>query len=152
MGGGAPRQFVRVCGFRRFQLSTDEIRAEVTKNVAEVVRLAEEVVRLEAKPKSEDPDQAREDKRALRIKKGRLDDVNMDNDSLQAFFKLVNMQWNDIARRSIGFIDWAPRVSIDVDDRHYTRDIGTFELDPQKFKEFPRQRRPTWCVFVSPLS
>ena len=59
----------------------------------------------------------------------------MDNDSLQAFFKLVNTQWNDIARRSIGFIDWAPRISIDVDDRHYTRDIGTFELDPQKFKD-----------------
>ncbi|KAF8125025.1 hypothetical protein EV363DRAFT_1402708 [Boletus edulis] len=125
MGSGAPRQYVRVCGFPL-----------VTGNVAEAVRLAEEIVRLEAKEKSEDEEQAEEDEEALQIKKGQLDKVNRDNRRLQAFFKEVNMQWNDIARRNIGFVDWAPSISIDVDDRHYTRDIGTVELDPQKFKDY----------------
>ncbi|KAF9026990.1 hypothetical protein BDP27DRAFT_1376104 [Rhodocollybia butyracea] len=40
----------------------------------------------------------------------------------------VNTQWNDIARGTI-VVDWAPSTSIDVDDRHYTRDIATVELD-----------------------
>ena len=134
-GAGAPRQYVRVCGFRRFQRSTDEIRALVTKNVAEAVRLAEEVSRLEAKPKSEVPEQAVEDEEALEIKKGRLKEVNKDNDKLQVFFNEVNTHWNDIARQNVGFVDWAPRISISIDDRHYTRDIGTIELDPQRFKD-----------------
>jgi len=43
MGTGALRQYVRVCGFRRFQRFLDEIRALVTKNVAEAARLAEEI-------------------------------------------------------------------------------------------------------------
>ena len=51
------------------------------------------------------------------------------------FFKEVTTQWNDIARRSIGFVDWASSISVDVDDCHYTRDIGTIELDPQKFRD-----------------
>lgn len=79
MGSGAPRQFVRVCGFRRFQRSTDEIRALVTANVAEGIRLVEEIARLEGKEKSMDEEQAEEDEEALRIKKVQLDKVNRDN-------------------------------------------------------------------------
>ena len=135
MGTGAPRQYVRVCGFRRFQRFLDETRALVTKNVAEAVRLAEEIARLEAKLKSENREQAEEDEDALEIKKDQLKKVGKDNGKLQAFFKEVNTQWNDIARRTIGFVDWAPSISVDVDDRHYTRDIGTVELDSQKFKD-----------------
>lgn len=134
MGSGAPRHFVRVCGLLRFQRSIDEIRALVTANVDEAVRLAEEIVRLEAKEKSEDEEQAEEDEESLQFTKGQLDKVNRDNRRLQAFFK-VTTQWNDIARRNIGFVDWAPSISVDVDDHHYTRDIGTVELDPQKFKD-----------------
>jgi hypothetical protein len=135
MGSGAPRQYVRVCGLRRFQRAVDETRALVTKNVAEAVRLAEEIARLEAKEKSEDPEQAEEDEEALQIRKDRLNKVNRDNRKLQAFFKEVNTRWTDIARRNIGSVDWAPRISVDVDERHYTRDLGTVELDSQKFKD-----------------
>ncbi|KAF8600150.1 hypothetical protein BDV93DRAFT_608826 [Ceratobasidium sp. AG-I] len=135
MGTGAPRQYVRVCGFSRFQRFLDETAALVTKNVAEAARLAEEIARLEAKPKSEDPEQDEEDEDALEIKKDQLKKVNKGNGKLQAFFKEVNTQWNNIAHRTIGFVDWAPSISADVDDRHYTRDIGTVELDSQKFKD-----------------
>ncbi|KAF9218661.1 hypothetical protein BS17DRAFT_719925 [Gyrodon lividus] len=135
MGGGAPCQYIRVCRFHRFQRSTDEIRALVTKNVPEAVQLAEEITRLEAKLKSENKEQAEEDEDALEIKKGQLNKVNRNNVKLQAYFKEVNIQWHDIVRRNIGFVDWAPSISIDVDDCHYTRDISTVELNSQKFKD-----------------
>ncbi|RDX44158.1 hypothetical protein OH76DRAFT_1559897 [Lentinus brumalis] len=41
--------------------------------------------------------------------------------------------FHDITRRSIGWVDWAPKIAIDVDSSGYSRDIGTFELDPSKF-------------------
>ena len=124
----------------------------VTGNVAEAVRLVEEIVRLEAKEKSEDEEQAEEDEEAMQTKKGQLDKVNRDNRRLQAFFKEVNIQWNDIARRNIGFVDWAPSISTDVDDRHYTRDIGTVELDPQKFKDHFQGNVVQLGAFLSHLS
>ncbi|KAF9076290.1 hypothetical protein BDP27DRAFT_1380351 [Rhodocollybia butyracea] len=127
MGTGAPRQFVR-----RF---LNETRALVAKNVVEAVRLAEEIARLEAKPRSKNQEQEDEDEDGLEIKKCQLNKVIKDNAKLQVFYKEVNNQWNDIARRAIGFVDWAPSISIDVDDRHYTRDLGTVELDSHKLKD-----------------
>ncbi|KAF9219645.1 hypothetical protein BS17DRAFT_798040 [Gyrodon lividus] len=100
MGSGTPCQYC----------STNETRALVTKNVAEAVWLAEEITRLEAKPKSKNEEQAEEDEDALEIKKGQLNKVNRNNIKLQA-------------------------ISIDVDDCHYTRDIGMVELNSQKFKD-----------------
>ena len=156
MGSGAPRQFVRVCGLRRFQRSTDEIGALVTKNVADAVRLTEVIARLEAREKSEDEEQAEEDEEALQTKKDQLFKVNNDNGKLQGFFKEVTIQWNDIARRfrrrNIGFVDWAPSISIDVDDRHYTRDIGTVELASQKFQKHFQGNVVQLGAFLSHLS
>ncbi|KDR72788.1 hypothetical protein GALMADRAFT_228479 [Galerina marginata CBS 339.88] len=94
--------------------TTVDYQALVAKSVAEAVRLTEEIARLEAKPKSDDPEQTEEDEEALEANRNELKKVNKDNVKLQAFFK---------------------EISIDVDERHYTRDIGTFELDPQKFKD-----------------
>jgi hypothetical protein len=34
-------------------------------------------------------------------------------------------KWIDIARRNIGHVDWALKMSVDVQDRGYTKDIGT---------------------------
>jgi len=63
-----------------------------------------------------------------------LDEVDSDNRKLQAFFTDTDAQWHEIGHRNVGFVDWAPKIATDVDDRHYTRDIGTFELDVNKFK------------------
>ncbi|EUC59234.1 hypothetical protein RSOL_304890, partial [Rhizoctonia solani AG-3 Rhs1AP] len=133
-GTNAARQYVRVCGLRRFQRLLDETRALVTNNVYEAVGLAEEIARLEAEPRSKNQEQL-EDEHALEICKNKLNKLNKDNGKLQAFFKEVNSQWSDIARRTIGFVDWAPSISVNVDDCHYTRDIGTVELDSHKFKD-----------------
>ncbi|KAI0062660.1 hypothetical protein BV25DRAFT_1870174 [Artomyces pyxidatus] len=64
-GNGAPRQLVRVCGFRRTQHCLSEIRALVATN---------------AKPNSEDPEQAKEDEDALETKTGQLEKISTEND------------------------------------------------------------------------
>lgn len=135
MGNGAPRQFVRLMGLRRFQQALIEIRTLVTRNADEIVRFAGEVARLKAKPRSAKKAQAEDDDEALEASKEQLAKAKKNNIKLQAFYKEVNTQCNDIDRRTIGFVDWAPKISVTVDDRHYTRDIGTVELDPQKFAE-----------------
>ena len=135
MGAGAPRQYVRVCGMRRFERLVNETRALAAKTDFEAVRLTEEIVRLEAEPKSNNPEQADEDAEALRAIKDLLKKASDDNVKLQAFYKESIVQWDDIARRNIGFVDWAPKISANVDERRYTRDLATFELDPRKFKD-----------------
>ncbi|TFK88991.1 hypothetical protein K466DRAFT_612128 [Polyporus arcularius HHB13444] len=49
------------------------------------------------------------------------------------FFATADAQFHDIARRSIGWVDRAPKIAIDVNSSGFSRDIGTFELDPSKF-------------------
>ena len=71
----------------------------VTKNVAKVVHLAAEIALLKARPKSKDLEQVEEDEDAFEIKTGQLKKVINENVKLQAFFKLVNAQWNDIERQ-----------------------------------------------------
>lgn len=134
-GGGAPHQGIRVCGLRRFQRSIDETEGLVAKNVAEAVRLVEEIERLMATPKSTDYEQAEEEQEALQIKKVHLNKVNEDNRKLQLFVKEVKANWNNIAHREIGIIDWAPKISVSSEAPCYTLDIGTVVLDSQKFKD-----------------
>ncbi|QRV97299.1 transmembrane protein [Ceratobasidium sp. AG-Ba] len=132
-GGDAPRQHVRVCGARRFERFLDEARDLIAANVAEAVELAQDIVQLEEGLKIENLEETEDDEDDLGLAKGNLKRLEKENRELQAL--LTEDRWNDIARRTIGFVDWAPSISIGVDSRNYTRDIGTIELDPQRFKD-----------------
>ena len=132
-GTGAPRQYVRVCGDRRYKRFLAETRAVITKNVDDSLGLAEEVARLEAKPRSEDEEEAADDAAALKKTKAQLEEAEDNCEALQAFLTTTDAEFHEIARRSIGWVDWAPKIAVDVDSNGYTRDIGTFELDPSKF-------------------
>ena len=105
----------------------------VAKNVAEAVCLAAEIARLKVKPKSENPEQAEENKDTFEIETGQSEKVINQNVKLQAFFKLVNTQWNNIEHQNIGSVDWTPKTSM-KNNHHYTQDIDTVELDAHKFK------------------
>jgi len=133
-GAGAPPQLVRVAGFRRFQRGLDEIKACISGHGTDADLLAREIVELEAKPMSEDPDEAAEDKATVEAKRIELAKVKGDIGVLEKFYNELNSQWSDIARRNIGHVDWAPEISVDVEGRHYTKDIGTFEVDAVRFK------------------
>jgi hypothetical protein len=133
-GAGAPPQHVRLAGFRRFQRGLNEIEACVGGHRTDADILAREIVELEAKPKSEDLEEAAEDKAAMEAKREKLAKVEKDIGILETFYNDASNQWSDIARRNIGHIDWAPKISIDVQGHKYTKDIGTFEVDAVTFK------------------
>jgi hypothetical protein len=61
--------------------------------------------------------------------------VKKDIGVLETFYNDTNKQWGDIARRNIGHVDWAPEIYVDVEGRHYTKDIGTFQVDAARFKD-----------------
>ncbi|KAH7887054.1 hypothetical protein F5I97DRAFT_1936606 [Phlebopus sp. FC_14] len=125
-GAGAPRQLVRVAGFRRFQRRLDEIKPCIGGHGTDADLLTREIVELEAKPMSEDPDEAAEDKATVEAKRIELAEVKEDIGVLEKFYNELNSQWGDIARRNIGHVDWAPEISVDVEGRHYTKDIARF--------------------------
>ncbi|KAH9072823.1 hypothetical protein EDB83DRAFT_2568400 [Lactarius deliciosus] len=118
---------VRLAGFRRFQRGLDEIKACVGGYGTDADLLAREIVGLEAKPKSEDPEEAAEDDAAVEAKREKLVKVKKDIGTLEAFYEDTNTQWGDIARRNIGHVDWAPKISVDVQGCRYTKDIGQFK-------------------------
>ena len=133
-GAGAPLQHVRLAGFHRFQRGLDEIKACIGGYGTDADLLAREIVELEAKPKSEDPEEEAEDEAAGKAKRDKLVKLKKNIGVLEAFYKDINSQWGDLARRNIGHVDWAPKISVDVQGRNYTKDIGTFEVDTAKFK------------------
>ena len=133
-GIGAFRQLVRVAGSRRFQRGLNEITACICGHGTDADILAREIVELEAKPKSEDPDEAAEDKATVEAKRTKLAKVKEDIGVLENFYNELKSQWGDIACRNIGHVDWAPEISVDVDGRHYTKDIATFEVEAARFK------------------
>jgi hypothetical protein len=75
-----------------------------------------------------------EDEAAVEAKREKLAKVKKDIGVLEAFYKDTNSQLGDIVRRNIGHVDWAPRISVDIQGRKYTKDIGTFEIDAARFK------------------
>jgi len=133
-GAGTPPQLVRLAGFHRHQRLLDESKATIGGLARDADLLAREIVALEAKPESKDPEEAAEDKSAAKIKREKLAKVQKDIGLLEAFYKDVNSGWGDIACRNIGHVAWAPPISVNVEGRGYTRDIGTFEVDAVRFK------------------
>ena len=70
----------------------------------------------------------------MKAKRAKLDKLKESIGALEAFHEEISSQWSDIARRNIGHVDWAPEISVNVQGRGYTKDIGTFEVDAAKFK------------------
>jgi hypothetical protein len=133
-GGGAPPQYVRLAGLHRFQRGLDEIKACISSHRSDADTFVREIIELEAKPKSEDPEQVAEDKVGVKVRREKLTKVKKDIGVPETLYNDAKNQWSDIACRTIGHVDWAPRISVDVQGRGYTKDIGTFEVDAVKFK------------------
>ena len=133
-GTDTPRQLVRIAGSRRFQRGISEIRARIGRLGSDAALLATEIADLELQLASDDPDEVEEAQTGVEAKKTKLAGVEKDIGVLEAFYNELNAQWSDIGRRNIGHVDWAPKISVDVEGHRYTRDVGTFELDEARFK------------------
>ena len=123
----ADPQHILVCGDRRLARAVSEIEDAVTTGLRDAVRLAKEL-----------KDTPKENASALRRRKNALEDKNEDNDALQTLFAEVTADWQDTNGRRFGVVDWAPHISVRVDERHYTHDIATFVVDGEKLKNFER--------------
>ncbi|KIJ08780.1 hypothetical protein PAXINDRAFT_88366, partial [Paxillus involutus ATCC 200175] len=127
---GAPQQFIRNCGSRRFQQIVNETRALIATKLGDTKLFAEQLAEMLAKPKSEDEAEAEADEEDLERKQAEKDVVKLGD-----FLQLLNSTWSDAYQRIIGFLDWAPKIANDLDHRRYTRDIGVIALDDDKFKD-----------------
>lgn len=135
-GFGDRQQQVPGNGMRSFQRALDAIKYKVNANVTDVVSITEDIERLEKEAKSEDEEVAADKEEALGKKKLQLNDLTNAGTKLRDFYKRVTRDWTDITRRNIGYLDWAPSISIEVDNFSYTRDMGAFFLYAEKFVNF----------------
>jgi len=151
-GPGAPRQYVRLAGLRRYQRCLSEIKHIIGNNISEAKLLALNIVTSEEMPRSQKPEVAAKDEKYLERIRGKLVKLNEETASLEEFYRVVISQWSDIECRGIGHIDWAPKISVDVNGSCYTNDIATFELNKSMFKEQFKGNVVDLGAFISSFS
>ncbi|CAE7143521.1 unnamed protein product [Rhizoctonia solani] len=130
---GDRRQQLRVNGMRKFQRALASITYKVDANITDVVSITEDIDRLEKAPRSEDGEVVADREEALAKKRVQLSDLTGVVTKLRDFYKKLTVDWTDITRRAIGYLDWAPAISVNVDSSSYTRDMGAFFLHTDKF-------------------
>jgi hypothetical protein len=136
---GAAKAFIRVCGEHRFETTVGKTKQMIEDNASVTERLAGQIATLERVQSTieEGTDQAEANEFTLKWRKLQLEKAVRDNVELKKFHKDLNVNWRDPLQRTIGWVDWAPKIRNDVDERAYTLDIATFELDKSKWeKEF----------------
>lgn len=132
---GAPKQKVRVCGFPRFQQTIQKTTDLIGTKVEEVIDLATEIAALGTRETKEGKDEAREAELTLTCKMQDLKRLKQDNVILERFLKDLTIDWANTNARNIGYVDYAPKIDVRVDDCHYTRDLATFKLEETKFRD-----------------
>lgn len=105
--GGAPKDYVRVSGMRRFQRGLDEIMKAIADHGILADIWAREIVKLQAK-EGQDPENAKE----IRRIRSRLDDANEAFIDLEAFFDEVT-KYCSTRFRNIGHVQYAPAITVD---------------------------------------
>ncbi|EJU04671.1 hypothetical protein DACRYDRAFT_93143 [Dacryopinax primogenitus] len=118
-------QYILVCGNRRLDRAISEIEEAAIAGVRDASRLSREF--------NNTPE---ENTTALRRRKIALEEKNEDIVTLQALEAEVKTSWQDTNGRRFGVVDYAPHISVRVDDRHYTRDIATFVVNGEKLQNF----------------
>ncbi|KAF8264968.1 hypothetical protein EI94DRAFT_1699830 [Lactarius quietus] len=114
---GTNPQHILVCGERRLNRAVVEIEDAVNTGFRDAVRLAGELVVLKSKP-------------------GGKNDMALTRKQFATLFTEVQAEWQDTEGRRFGKVDWAPEISVRVDNRQYTRDIATIVVDRAKLKNF----------------
>ncbi|KAJ7103049.1 hypothetical protein B0H15DRAFT_190719 [Mycena belliarum] len=118
-------QHVVVCGERRLARAVREIEDVINKDLRDAVKLTNELAGL-----------ADQNTLARQRKTTALKEKNENITILQTLFDEVQSNWKDVEGRKFGLVDWAPAISVRVDDRHYTRDIATILVDKEKLENF----------------
>ncbi|KAJ7048606.1 hypothetical protein C8F01DRAFT_1266941 [Mycena amicta] len=144
-GHGARREYVRVCGLRRFQLGLNEITEKTAMHGNNGRQAATEIIEakedLAVEEKSE---QVAELNKLVIMKETEISQANEDARILRNLYDQIIGQWGgDITQRNIRRVDWAPKITVDPTLR-YTKDLATFVLDADCFKPHFREMLWTW--------
>ncbi len=134
----APRDYVRVCGMRRFERrrGIDEITKAIASHgiladfgAREIVKLEE---RLEAKGGGDD-----EAIKTINAKQRNLVYENKAIAQLETFYSEVKRDWSDIKLdRNIGQVQYAAPIMVDVEGgTKYTLDWGAFLVAEEKVRD-----------------
>jgi hypothetical protein len=130
--GGAPKDFVRVCGLRRFQRGIDEIKKHISDHGIRADFYTREIDGLEA---MENPDEEVVNEIVANRR-----NLNGENDAirqLEALYGGVTRNTFDInLNRDIGYVQHAEAIKVDVEGgTRYTSDWGAFLATEAKVKD-----------------
>lgn len=131
---GAPKQYICNCSRRRFEQVVNETRALLAKKLGDAKQFAEQLEELLANVPA-DEDEAAGHQVGVDRKQDDLKRAEVDVGLLDDFLKLLNSTWSDAYQRIVGYLDWAPKIANDLDNRRHTRDMGIIALDEDKFAE-----------------
>ncbi|ODN72666.1 hypothetical protein L202_08106 [Cryptococcus amylolentus CBS 6039] len=125
----ADPQHILVCGERRFARAVVEIEDIINKAVLDAFILTQKLEDLESTSDGQNSMAARRVRFALDDKKEGIVE-------LKTLLTKVRSDWKAVELREFGLVDWAPEISVRVDEHHYTRDIATFAVDGTKLENF----------------
>ncbi|KAI6012607.1 hypothetical protein F5J12DRAFT_819130 [Pisolithus orientalis] len=134
--GGAPRDYVRVCGVRRFQRGLDEITKAIGDHSIVANFWAREIVKLEARLEAKGGADE-EDAEEMKANRQKLDDEKKAIAKLEAFYTEVKRDWSDIKlHRNIGHVQYAAPITVDIEGgTKYTSDWGAFLAAEAKVRD-----------------
>ncbi|KAG8898478.1 hypothetical protein FRB99_007398 [Tulasnella sp. 403] len=116
----APQKFIHNCSCCHFEQVVNEMCVFIAKKLSEAKLFAKQLMEMLMKPESDNNDEVAADKLAVKGKKEDLDRVKDNSDTYQQILRWLN---------------WAPKITNDLDDCHYTWDLGVFVLDKAKFQK-----------------
>ena len=125
--GDESRDFVRVCGVRRFQQGLDEIKRHISDHAIHASFYTQEIDGLEA----ENPDEIAENRR-------KLNDENDAIRQLEALHGDVTRHWFDIKlHRDIGYVQHTEAIKVNFTEggTRYTSDWGAFLATEAKVRD-----------------
>ena len=119
--GGAPKDFVRVCGVRRFQRGLDEIKKHISDHGIRADLWTREIDGLEAMENQDE-----EVVGGIRANRRNLNDENEAIRQLETLYDEVTKYWFDIQlHRDIGYVQHAEAITVDVEGgTRYTSGLG----------------------------
>ncbi|KAF8153451.1 hypothetical protein B0H34DRAFT_723642 [Crassisporium funariophilum] len=121
---GSCKRYIMNCGLRRYEKMLEETRAAITKKVEAGKLVAEQ---LEQNVFTTE--------RAKRLKETELNNLKEEVVMLDEFLGHGKSTRGEINNRAIGWLDYAPRIQNNVDDRRYTWDGAVFQLDKAKWEQ-----------------
>ncbi|KAH9071484.1 hypothetical protein EDB83DRAFT_2517301 [Lactarius deliciosus] len=129
---GAPKDYVRVCGMRRFQRGLDEIQKAIGDRRFLADLWAQEIVEVQVTER-QDAMNAEE----ILANRRRLEDENKAIPDLEALYDEVTRCWSDINHhRNIGHVQYAAAITVDVEGGTlYTSDWAAFLAAEAKVKD-----------------